>query len=53
MKFHLMLFYKTALIQAVEKRNLEAVQILLDYPEIDVNMKSISNINFFFISFRY
>lgn len=36
------IFYRTALILAVEKGNLEIVKILLECPGIDVNMKSIS-----------
>lgn len=33
--------YKTALIIAVNKQNVEIVQLLLQHPDIDVNAKAI------------
>lgn len=36
-------FYKTALIIAIEQENVEIVKLLLDHPDINVNIKSILN----------
>lgn len=41
MKFIFFYFYKTALHIAVDKESKDIVQILLTYPEIDVNIKTI------------
>lgn len=41
MKFLIFFFNRTALHIAVDKENKDIVQILLAYPEIDVNIKTI------------
>ena len=48
-KFYL-LFHKTALQIAVEKRNYEMIRLLLSREDLDVNLESISNQSLF-ISF--
>lgn len=41
MEFFLLLFYKTALYQAVQNNNIECVKLLLGKPNIDVNLMKI------------
>lgn len=38
-----MKFQKTALFIAVENQNLDIIKLLLDHPNIDVNIKSVFN----------
>ena len=42
MRFQFVIFHKTSIHIAVEKENIEILQILLSHPEIDVNAKTIS-----------
>lgn len=48
MKF-ISFFNNTPLLIAVENDNIELVQILLTQPNIDVNIKSVSNADFYII----
>ena len=50
MKFNIMEFSKTALYLAVEKENIEIVNILLSNDKLDINLGYILNI--FYIKFQ-
>lgn len=45
MKFYIYFFQKTALYYAIEKENLEVIQLLLEYGKININLKNIFNYN--------
>lgn len=47
MKFLFKFFFKTAIHIAVEKENIEMIQLLLDNSKVDVNLKSIFKFNIF------
>ena len=47
MKFQVFVFQKNPLYIAIEKENTEIVKILLKDPGINVNLRSVSKINFF------
>lgn len=43
MKFLIFRFHKSPLYLAVEKENMDIIELLLSHPDIDVNFKNISN----------
>lgn len=52
MKFNSMIFNKTALHVAVENENTDIINLLLSQEDINTNILSILNHDFFFISFQ-
>lgn len=47
MKLIFLVFNKTSLHIAVEKGNIEIVELLLKHPRIDINSQSISNLVYY------
>lgn len=52
MKLNILFLNKTTFFIAIEKENLDIIELLLSQHDIDINRKSILNQIYFFISFR-